>query len=64
MEKKLRALFDYQAFENNISLKQLIDAVHVRCAARTASQGTMELSLDDMSRLAAAGTIRPEKKEL
>ena len=48
MESKLRQLFDFQKFEGNSELQQLIDSVHARYAVR-------ELSLDDMEFVAAAG---------
>ena len=41
MEKKLFRLFDYQKFEPNKDLQQMIDTVHARCQAK-------ELTLDDM----------------
>ena len=49
MEKTLRSLFDFQKFEGNPALQQVIDSVHARYAVR-------ELSMDDMDRVAAAGT--------
>ena len=48
MEGKLKALFDYQRFEGNPALRQVIDEVHSRHTAR-------ELSLDEMNWVAAAG---------
>ena len=48
MESKLRQLFDFQKFEGNSELQQVIDSVHARYAVR-------ELSLDDMEFVAAAG---------
>lgn len=53
MENKLRAMFDYQKFENNPALQQVIDSVHSRWAVR-------ELSMDEMEWVSAAGT--PEIK--
>ena len=48
MEKTLRRLFDYQKFEGNTALQQVIDSVHARYAMQ-------ELNLDEMSFVAAAG---------
>ena len=48
MENKLRKLFDFQKFEGNSSLQQVIDDVHARYAMR-------ELDLDDMEWVNAAG---------
>ena len=48
MEGKLKALFDYQKFEGNPALQQVIDSVHARYSVR-------ELSLDDMEWVSAAG---------
>ena len=48
MESKLKQLFDFQKFEGNSELQQVIDSVHARYAVR-------ELSLDDMEFVAAAG---------
>lgn len=48
MEHTLKRLFDFQRFENNEDLRQVIDSVHARYAAR-------ELSMDEMSTIAAAG---------
>ena len=48
MENKLKAMFDFQKFEGNSELQQVIDSVHARYAVR-------ELSLDDMEFVAAAG---------
>ncbi len=57
MERKLKALFDFQKFEGNSALQSVIDSVHSRYTVR-------ELSLDDMEWVNAAGTgtPRPEKK--
>ena len=41
MERKLKRLFDYQKFEGNADLQQVIDSVHARYAAR-------ELNFDEM----------------
>ncbi len=54
MERTLKRIFDYQRFENNTMLQQVIDDVHSRYAAR-------ELSLDEMNFVAAAGT--PDQKK-
>ena len=58
MERKLKALFDFQKFEGNSALQSVIDSVHSRYTVR-------ELSLDDMEWVNAAGTgpPRPEKKD-
>ena len=48
MEKKLFRLFDYQKFEGNQELQQIIDSTHARCQAKA-------LSLDDMEWVNAAG---------
>ena len=58
MERKLKALFDFQKFEGNSALQSVIDSVHSRYTAR-------ELNLDEMEWVNAAGTgtPRPEKKD-
>ena len=48
MEKKLFRLFDYQKFEENEALRQVIDSTHARIKARS-------LSLEDMEWVNAAG---------
>ena len=48
MEKKLFRLFDYQKFEENPELRQVIDSTHARLKARS-------LSLEDMEWVNAAG---------
>ena len=48
MEKKLKSMFDYQKFENNSALQQVINSVHSRWSSR-------ELSLDEMEWVSAAG---------
>ena len=53
MEGKLKALFDYQKFEGNPALQQVIDSVHARFPSR-------ELSLDEMEWVSAAGV--PDQK--
>ncbi len=52
MEKKLFRLFDYQKFEANKDLQQIIDTVHARYQSR-------ELSLEDMELINAAGEPTP-----
>ena len=47
-EKKLVQLFDFQRFEGNRELQQVIDSVHTRYSVR-------ELNLDEMETVAAAG---------
>ena len=56
MSKTLTQLFDYQRFEGNKDLQQIIDGVHARYSVR-------ELSLDDMEFAAAAGTPDAQKKQ-
>lgn len=58
MEGKLKALFDYQKFEENSALQSVIDSVHSRYAVK-------ELSLDEMEWVAAAGIpeTKPEDKD-
>ena len=48
MEKRLERLFDYQRFEDTPSLRQVIDSVHTRYAARA-------LDLEEMNWVNAAG---------
>ena len=56
MENRLKKLFDFQKFEGNASLQQVIDDVHARYAAK-------ELDMDDMEWVNAAGSYNdPEKK--
>ena len=55
MEKKLFRLFDYQKFEENKDLQQIIDTAHARTRAR-------ELTLDDMEWVNAAGEPTPPVK--
>ena len=52
MEGKLKTLFDYQKFEGNSELQQVIDSVHARYPVK-------ELSLGEMEWVSAAGI--PEK---
>ena len=60
MERKLRQIFDYQRFEGNRALDQVIDGVHAR-------YGVRELNLDELETVAAAGApeaeIRPKGEE-
>ena len=53
MEKTIRSLFDFQKYEGNPALQQVIDSVHARYAVR-------ELSPDEMEWVSAAGT--PDRK--
>ncbi len=62
MEKKLMALLDYQRFEGNGNLQNVIDSVHARYAVDKDRYGIRELTMDEMSMLAAAGTSDLEKK--
>lgn len=48
MENRLKSLFDYQKFEQNPALQDIIDSVHARYARR-------ELDLDEMEMVNAAG---------
>ena len=55
MSRTLKQLFDYQRFEKNPELQQVIDSVHERYARR-------ELSMDDMEMVNAAGVTEiPDK---
>ncbi len=57
MSRTLKQLFDYQRFEENRDLRQVIDSVHARYAKR-------ELDLDEMDTVAAAGMpVKPESLE-
>ena len=51
MEKKLRALFDYQKFEKNADLQNVIDRVHAKYSNRKARM----LDDDEADMVAAAG---------
>ena len=51
MERKLRALFDYQKFEQNKDLQNVIDRVHARYRSNTARM----LDDDEADMVAAAG---------
>lgn len=55
MENVLRRLFDYQKFEGSRALQQVIDSTHSRYAA-------VELDLDEMVFIAAAGTMEAMKQ--
>lgn len=57
MERTLSNLFDYQKFEGNSDLQQVINSVHSRYAVR-------ELSMDEMEWVNAAGIpeMIPEDK--
>ena len=59
MERKLKALFDFQAFEQNRDLQEVIDSVHARYSVRR------ELDLDEADLVNAAGDphIFQQKKE-
>lgn len=48
MERTLKQLFDFQKFEDNASLRRVIDSVHSRNEVR-------ELDLEDMNWVNAAG---------
>ena len=61
MENKLKALFDFQKYEGNAELQQLIDSVHSRYSA--SGNGRRELSLDDMEWVNAAGQPYQERKK-
>ena len=54
MEKALKALFDFQRFENNPDLAKIIEEVHARRGA--ASSRRQMLSLDDAEWVNAAGS--------
>ena len=60
MERALKTLFDFQKFEGNSDLQQVINSVHSRYAVK-------ELSLDEMEWVSAAGTPgqngKKEKKD-
>ena len=63
MENKLKALFDFQKFEGNADLQQVIDSVHSRYSASGNRSGRRELSLDDMEWVNAAGQPYQERKK-
>ena len=57
MSRTLKQLFDFQRFEGNKELQQVIDSVHAKYASR-------ELDLSDMETVYAAGTPDlPDKQE-
>lgn len=49
MSKALRQLFDFQKFEGNRELQQVIDTVHAKYAA------VRKLSFDELEMVSAAG---------
>ena len=57
MDRALKTLFDFQKFEGNSDLQQVINSVHSRYAVK-------ELSLDEMEWVSAAGTpVQNTKKD-
>jgi hypothetical protein len=57
MSGKLTKLFDFQRFEGNKELQQVIDTVHARYAVR-------ELEMDEMERISAAGVpVKPDQQK-
>ena len=58
MEKKLRALFDYQKFEQNADLQNVIDRVHARYRTSHARM----LDDDEADMVQAAGMQDPARK--
>ena len=63
MEKTLKALFDFQKYEGNADLQQVINSVHSRYSVSGNRSGRQELSLDDMDWVNAAGTPYQERKK-
>ena len=63
MEKKLKALFDFQKFDGNADLQQVINSVHARYAVANARSSSRELNLDEMEWVAAAGKPEQEMKK-
>ena len=61
MENKLKALFDFQKFDGNTDLQQVINSVHSRYAV--AGNKSRELKLDEMEWVAAAGQPGQEMKK-
>ena len=55
MEKILWQLFDFQRFEGNRALQDVIDSVHIRNAVQ-------ELGPDEMEWIAAAGVFDRDQK--
>ena len=53
MTKRLRQMFDYQRFENNLHLKEMLD----RALARYGFREEGELSDDEAGMLNAAGSM-------
>ena len=62
MENKLKALFDFQKFEGNADLQQVIDSVHSRYAV-AGKNGTRELTMGEMEWVSAAGRPVTERKK-
>lgn len=57
MSGKLTKLFDFQRFEGNKELQQVIDTVHARYAVR-------ELEMDEMEMISAAGVpVKPDQQK-
>ena len=63
MENKLKALFDFQKFEGNADLQQVIDSVHARYAVSGNASGKRELNLDELEWVNAAGQPYQERKK-
>ena len=63
MEKTLKSLFEFQKFEGNPALQQVINSVHARYSVHT-RPSARELSLDELEWVAAAGMpgLKNEKK--
>ena len=59
----MNALFEFQKFDGNAHLRQVIDSVHARYGMKQNESGVRELTMDEMERLAAAGMPTPKKKE-
>ena len=56
MSNTLKQLFDFQRFEGNKDLQQVIDSVHAKYATR-------ELSFEELEMVHAAGTPELPKKK-
>ncbi len=56
MENKLKKMFDYQRFEKNARIENMINAAESRYAVR-------ELSDEELFMVSAAGFVKPEQKE-
>ena len=63
MEKKLRTLFEFQKYERNADLQQVIDSVHAKYGIKDTKNEARELTLDEMAWLSAAGTPDPRKED-